>query len=109
MAFEKYSYDPLTGVTTFFDYDEENDLTIFRREEDVSGILKLAAETRATGVNTYLGQAEEKWFPQAIIPAMVLAEMMKKGINVTEDPEAVAREIETNYKYLKLTDKHIWR
>ena len=113
MAFEHFSYDPVTGVTTLFDYDEETDMTIFRREEDVSGILKLAAETRATGPTSYLGQGDEKWFPQAIIPATVMAELLKKGIDVASmegrDASNLVREIEKNYPYLKLTEKKIWR
>ncbi len=112
MAFEAFSYDPLTGVRTLFDYDEEKDLAIFRREEDVSGILKVAAETRANGPTSYLGSKDEKWFPQAIIPATVMCELLKKGIDVAsmegKDATAVARVIEQSYPDLKLTNKRIW-
>ena len=113
MAYEFFSYDPLTGITTQYDYDEETDTALFHRSEDVSGILKVAAETRAMQPGSYIGQSDEKWFPQAVIPAMVMAEMLKKGIDVTrlegKDATIVAREIETNYPDLKLTDKRIWR
>ncbi len=112
MAFEKFSYDPLTGVTTLFDYDEEKGMAIFRREEDVSGLLKVAAETRANGVTTYIGTNDEQWFPQAIIPATVMAELLKKGIDVGrmegKDASSLAREIEKNYPQLKMTDKKLW-
>ncbi len=113
MAFEHFSYDPLTGVRTLFDYDEENDRAVFRREEDISGVLKVAAETRANGVQSYIGTGDEQWFPQAVIPSTVMAELLKKGIDVSrlegKDATALAREIETNYPWLKLTDKKIWR
>lgn len=113
MAFEHFSYDPITGVTTLFDYDAEKDLVIFRRQEDVSGILKVAAETRANGVSSYIGQGDEKWFPQAIIPSTVMADLLKKGIDVASmegrDATKVAREIELHYPALKLTGKKIWR
>lgn len=113
MAFDFYSYDPLTGVKTLYDYDEENDLAIFRREEDISGLLKVAAETRATNTPmNYMGQ-DEKWWPEAMIPATVMSDLLKKGIDVGRlegrDATALAREIETNYPYLKLTEKKIWR
>lgn len=112
MAFEEFSYDPITGIRTLFDYDDEKDLAVFRREEDVTAVLKIAAEARAKGVGSYLGQSDEKWFPQAIIPATVMAEMMKKGIDVCgmegKDAIAVAKEVEQNYSHLKLTDKRIW-
>lgn len=113
MAFEFFSYDPLTGVKTLYDYDEENDLAIFRREEDISGILKVAAETRATNTPTTYTGHDEKWWPEAVIPATVMAELLKKGLDVGrlegQDATALAREIETNYPYLKMTEKKIWR
>jgi hypothetical protein len=113
MAFEFFSYDPLTGVRTLFDYDEEKDVAIFRREEDISGLLKVAAETRANQPTSYVGASDEQWFPQAIIPSTVMAELLKKGIDVSnmegKDATALAREIEQNYPYLKLTDKKIYR
>lgn len=113
MAFEFFSYDPVTGVRTLFDYDEEKDRAVFRREEDISGILKVAAETRATGVQSYINASDEQWFPQAVIPSTVMAELLKKGIDVSRmegrDATALAKEIETNYPQLKLTDKKIWR
>ena len=113
MAFEFFSYDPLTGVRTLFDYDEENDCAVFRREEDISGVLKVAQETRATGPQSYVNASDEQWFPQAIIPAMVMAELLKKGIDVArlegQDATRLAKIIETEYPHLKLTDKKIWR
>lgn len=112
MAFEHFSYDPITGVRTLFDYDEEKDLAIFRREEDVSGILKVAAETRANGVTSYANTKDERWFPQAIIPATVMCELLKRGIDVAslegKDATRVAQAIETSYPDLKLTNKRIW-
>lgn len=113
MAFEFFSYDPVTGVRTLFDYDEEKDLAIFRREEDISGVLKVAQETRKNQPNSYVNTSDEKWWPEAIIPSMVMAELLKKGIDVTrlegKDATRLAKEIETNYPELKLTDKKIWR
>ncbi len=113
MAFEFFSYDPLTGVRTLYDYDEEKDMAIFRREEDISGLLKAAAETRARGPTSYINTSDEKWFPQAFISATMMADMLKKGIDVSrlegKDATIVAREIETNYPSMKLTDKKIWR
>lgn len=112
MAFEKFSYDPLTGVTTLFDYDDDKDLVILRREEDISGLLKAAAETRANGVTSYIGTDDEQWFPEAFITPIMMAELLKKGIDVGrlegKDATALAREIEKNYPHMKLTDKKLW-
>lgn len=112
MAFEHFSYDPVTGVTTLFDYDEEKDLVVFRREEDVSGVLKVAAETRANQPGSYVNTSDEQWWPEAVIPATVMAELMKKGIDVLrlegKDATSLARVIEKDYPDLKLTNKRIW-
>lgn len=113
MAFEFFDYDPITGVRTLFDYDEDAGTAIFRREEDISGVLALAAKTRAGQPGSYIGSSDEQWYPQAIIPAMVMAELLKKGIDVSalegKDATALAKVIETEYPALKLTDKKIWR
>lgn len=113
MAFEFFDYDPVTGVRTLFDYDDDTGTAIFRREEDISGVLELAAKTRAMQPSSYVGVSDEQWFPQAIIPATVMAELLKKGIDVSamegKDATALAKAIEQEYPYLKLTDRRIWR
>ena len=110
---ELFDYDPLTGITTWFDYDDDTDTAIFRREEDISGVLRVAELPRQQQPGSYIGQSDEKWFPQAIIPATVMAELMKKGIDVAamegRDASKLAKAVEQDYSYLKLTDKKIWR
>lgn len=111
MAFEKFSYDPFSGVTTYFDYDDDTDTTIFRREQDVSGVLEYAAAARKNAPTSVIGRGNEEWMLEAIVPNMIQVEMLKKGIDINNPAHVkdVAREIETNYPYLKCTEMKLWR
>jgi hypothetical protein len=105
---EFFSYDPLTGVRKYFDYDEATGNAHIRSEQDVSGLLGRNAELR----NTRACDAGEMqlW---ATIPPVVQLELRKKGIDIfSDDPSMLKRmrqEIEANYTYLKTTDKRLWR
>lgn len=111
MAFEHFSYDHLTGVRTLFDYDEQNDLTILRREQDVSGVLERAAACRAAGTTREMLKRDDFFCLHSTIPSIVEVELMKKGLSLSreDDLPRIAREIETNYAYLKCTDLKLWR
>lgn len=111
MAFEKFSYDPLTGVTTLFDYDDDTDTTIFRREMDVQPLLDHLAKVRSVAPKSYLGTSDEQWQLQAQIDPITMVELMKKGydFNNPDHYTSIAKEVELNYPYLKATDKKIWR
>lgn len=111
MAFEKFSYDPLTGVTTYFDYDDDTGTAIFRREMDVQPLLDHLANVRAAAPKSYINTPDEQWQLQAQIDPMTMVELMKKGYDFNNPDHAtpIAREIELNYPYLKATDKKIWR
>lgn len=111
MAFEFFSYDPLTGVRTLFDYDDDKDLAVFRREQDVSGVLKYTHEMRTSGKTREMLKQDEYFCLHSMIPAMVEVELLKKGLSLSrpDDLPAIAREIETNYPDLKCTDLKLWR
>jgi len=111
MAFEFFSYDPLTGVRTLFDYDDDTDTAIFRREEDVEPLLKHIAELRKASPKSVIGRSDEEWFLEAMIPSTVQVELMKKGLDMGNPDHAtsIAREIEVNYPHLKCTDLKLWR
>ena len=109
---EFFSYDPLTGIRTDWDYDEETNVATFHRTEDIEALLKVAHETRRDSPSSYIGTSDEKWWPEAIIPATVQAELLKKGIDVgrfeNRDATALMKVIEQDYPMLKLTDKKVW-
>jgi hypothetical protein len=71
MAFESYSYDPLTGIRTLFDYDEDTETAIFRREQDVSGILELTAQHRRDETTRKALKRDDYFCLHSMIPAIV--------------------------------------
>ena len=111
MAFEHFDYDPLTGIRTLFDYDEQTDTTILRREQDVSAILERAAACRTAGTTREMLKRDDYFCLHSTIPSMVEVELLKKGMSLSreDDLPRIAREIEQNYKYLKCTDLKLWR
>lgn len=117
MGFEKFKYDPLTGVQELFDYDEEKDLVVSRSVTDVEGLLKYTHAMRTTGAaDNIKGKTEKANFQLycKVDPVTILA-LRKKGIdfNLIEKDEkhrkAFFREMETTYKPLKCTDKVMWK
>jgi len=111
MAFEHFSYDPLTGVRTLFDFNEETGESIFRREQDVSGVLEWAAAKRRENSTRDMLKKDDFFCLHSTIPALVEVELLKKGLSLNreEDLPRVAKEIEQNYQYLKCTDLKLWR
>jgi hypothetical protein len=111
MAFEHFSYDPLTGIRTLFDYDEETDRAVFRREQDVEGVLRFAELCRQQGTTREMLKRDDYICLHSTIPALVEVELLKKGLSLSreEDLPRIAREIETNYQHLKCTDLKLWR
>lgn len=72
--------------------------------QDVEPYLKAAHEERMSE-DIYARKKSEMW-KYASIPAVVVVEMMNKGINPykQEDARLVKREIDLNYPYLKTTN-----
>ena len=101
-----FDYNPSTGVTEYFDYDEETDKATITYEQDVSKLLKWCQENR-DDPSVWKHGVKENWALYAKIPAVVQIELRKKGIDVNnpDHSKAVFREINTNYPYLKMTTK----
>lgn len=99
-----FDYDPVTKVTTHFDYDPLNDVISMTYSQDVSQVLKEAKNAR--DVAKMKGQVET-FAHYAIIPPIVEMELAKKGIRLNDKnaTKALIREIETNYPGLKTTNK----
>ena len=104
MAFEPFDYDPLTGIATKIAW--ERDQFHIRYEQDVQPILD-----HAKAINNE-GLADEAWKKNgvtlyAMIPPVVQGMMLKKGINFLDpnDIGKVLQEINTNYPWLKTTDR----
>lgn len=103
---EFFSYDPMRGVTKFFDYDEMTGDAYIRSEQDVSPLLGKTMEERNTGKHD---SPRKDFRLYAQLPTVVQIELKNKGIDIySKDPAMVKRmlaEINTNYPYLKTTWK----
>jgi hypothetical protein len=99
-------YDPISGLRTDFDYDEESGNVILQRSQDVSALLDYNAALRNAGA-TDKG-IKESWWLYAKIPPIFMLKMRAKGINVEDGRhiDRVLAEINTNYPLLKTTQKN---
>ncbi len=101
-----FDYDAETGVTTNFDYDPVNDQVFLTYTQDVSGFLDQMQAVRNDPSISQKG-IRESWWKYASIPPVVEMELLKKGLSLSDKnhTKAIFTEINTNYPYLKATDK----
>lgn len=106
MRGEFFDYDPITGVSEYYEETADGKIHI-HSYQDVQPHLDAAARMRNTG------SADEAWKENgatmyASLPVTIVHEMLKKGINIFDqnDMPKVLEEINANYPYFKLTDKH---
>jgi hypothetical protein len=104
MAREWFDYDPLTGCTEY--YEEHDGKISIHTEQDVSPVLDWAARLRNEGL------PDANWKKNgvsvyAVLPAIVLGQMAKKGIRFLDQNhvKAVVDEVNQNYPHLKTTNK----
>ena len=103
------SYDPLTGVSRFFDYDEQTGMAFVHTSQDIEPWLAQTKELANSGA-TDKGIKKDFWY-YASLPPVVQLEMRKKGIDIfSKDPAMIRRmdaEIEKNYPNCKTTGKRV--
>lgn len=104
-----FDYDPLTGVVEHYEEQWVDGKLVghIHSYQDVEPLLDAAKRIANSGT------VDEAWTKQGVatyatIPAVVIHQMLKKGIKFFDpnDIGAVVREVNTNYPYLKLTHKH---
>lgn len=102
-------YDPLSGITTTFDYDPVTDMTIIGREQDVEHILKISKALQNDDAYTRQGFKDD-WWHYAIIPNIVIEKWINElGVNAFDknDRKRVYQLLnDPMYRYLKTTSKH---
>lgn len=103
---EFLEYDPVTGIRHSMDYDPETGKLDLHYTQDVQPVLDLAQRVRNDRV-TDVGIKNGFWH-YATIPTTVQIELLNKGIDIfkANDFPRLMAEINTNYPYLKMTDKH---
>ena len=100
-------YDPFTGTSKYFDYDEATDSIVIHTVQDIAPFMKMTQEMANTGATD--GGIKKDWWHYADLPAVVQLELRKKGIDIySKDPTMIKRmfvEINTNYSRFKVTHK----
>ena len=108
MAKRIIDYDPLTGMSTFFDYDHSTDTTIVSYEQDVSTILEENKKMQNCADLTKWG-IKNDWWLYARYPAIVIQKWLNEyGVNVFDENHQKKVFELTNrpeYRYLKTTTK----
>jgi hypothetical protein len=101
-----FDHNPDTGVTETFDYDPVLDQVMITTSQEVSGFLDRMNEIRKNPDISAKG-IRENWWAYCSIPPVVELELRNKGLRLEDknDMKAILREINTNYPFLKYTDK----
>jgi hypothetical protein len=84
MADKVFGVDPLSGITSFWHYDEATDTALIEKRQDVSDIV----EANKSEFNEDHGRYGE-WAKVASIPLSVYYDLKAKGI--VDDPVAMKR------------------
>jgi hypothetical protein len=104
---EFFDYNPETGIR--HETAEEDGMMVVHTMQDVQPIIDRAQKMRTHGM-VDKGIKENFWHV-ADIPPVVIMELQKKGLDIFKGDQQVLakvyKEIETNYPYLKVTDKKI--
>ena len=103
------SYDPITGLMTWFSHDESTNESTVSYSADSSPILEVNKKLANDGEYTKQGMKEEFWH-YASIPVMVIMDwLINKGVDVyNKDHAAKVSELlnDPEYRHLKTTNKH---
>lgn len=101
-----FDYDPVTGLRETFDYDPINDAVTITTSEDVSPLLDKLKAMRNDEDYSRAGMKAD-WWHYATIPATVELALRNKGLNIYDKnaTKAILKEINTNYPWLRATDK----
>lgn len=107
---EFFSYDPWSGVTRYFDYDETTGTVAITSQKDIEHYLKQTSEARATRRNDKgLMDNGREFHLYAQLDPIVMLELYQKGIDIYSSDKEMQRrmfdEINANYPWCKVTDK----
>lgn len=107
-------YDPITAITTYFDYIPESDKTVISREQDVSTILDIN-KALTNEPEAWRKGVKDSWAQYAKIPMIVLEKWMTehgvdafKKENWEKNGPVWKLLNDPQYRYLKTTAKMHW-
>lgn len=93
-------------MRTYFDYDPVKDQVFLTYEQDISHFLDRMKAIRDNPEISKKGIKEDWWY-YCSIPETVEMELIKKGLSLNnpDHMKSILKEINTNYPYLKASDK----
>lgn len=101
-------HDPLTGVTTYFDYEQDTDKMLITEVQDVTPFLDQASSKRNDDEYSRAG-IKNDWWHYARIPNVVAMDMANRfGVNMygpSPDWKSILKIINREYPWLKMTTK----
>ncbi len=102
---EFFDYDPLTGIHEYYEETSDGKIHI-HSYQDVEPIMNWCKALANEGLPDANFRGEG-WL-YAYMPAIVIADMMKRGINPNDqnDVGRVVYEMNTTYPYFKTTHRH---
>lgn len=106
MAKQLLDYNPLTGVSTYFDYQASTDTMLITDVQDVDAILDQTTTMRNDGDYSRDGIKNDMWH-YARLPLTVILDMKNRfGIDCmarNPDWKSIFKIINREYPYLKTT------
>lgn len=104
---EFLDFDPLTGISHYFDYNEETGDAEITTIQDVEAVAEYA-KALANDERNFKQGVKKGWWLYAKIPAIVELKMRAKGINLRDASatKRIIQEINEHYPAFKCTQKN---
>lgn len=102
---EFFDHDPLTGMVEYYEETSDGKIHI-HTYQDVEPVMDWCKELANSGVPD--GNFRKEGWLYAIIPPVIQAEMLKRGINFLDqnDVKKVVEVINKDYPVFKTTHRH---
>lgn len=105
MARRLLDYDPFTGLTQYFHYDELTDETHIETVQDATRLnAEVDASRSLQNDDDYTKKGlKDEMLHYAHIPSGVLMDWFTKGVNINDQKELIKMVNKPEYSYLKTT------
>ena len=106
---DRFHYNPSTGVSESFDYDEDSGNAYIMKTENVEPLLDRLKEIRATGSADASLRGDDYFCLYAQIPPTVYMSLKRRGYDLDSRDQSVLKKtlqiINAEYPHLKATYK----